>query len=121
MSDETEKQLDRMRRVMGKLSREGRAREFEAVAEAYRVLKRERMEAVEVEQRAASLARRSVRAQEARERPRAWRLPPGFGVSPLARERARSGWRPRVEPTAPAGGLNPWRGRSPMEEKIWRP
>lgn len=121
MADEADVRLARMRRVMAKLQRAGRVREFEAVAAAYAALKAEGMERVEREQRAAVRARRArERAVEARERPGVWRLPRGF-ASPLAAERARQGWRAREEPQHPGHGLSPWRRPSPMSERIWRP
>lgn len=121
MADEVEQRLDRMRRALVKLRREGRVREFEAVAVAYRALKGEHVERVHVERREQVRARRAQqRAVEEPVRPRSWRFPAGFS-SPLAAERARSGWQERREPTVPAGGLRPWRRGSLMETQIWRP
>jgi hypothetical protein len=119
---EADVRLERMRKAMAKLSREGREREFAAVAEAYAVLKREQMEAAEREHMERARARRAVRkAVRPVEEPERWRRPRGFGTSPLAAQRAREG-RPVVAPQVPAGGhLSPWRGGSPMEERIWRP
>jgi hypothetical protein len=119
MAEDAAERLARMRRVMVRLRRQGRVEEFEAVATAYSALKRQQMERAEEEGRAAVRARRAQqRTEEERVRPARWRLPYGFS-SPLARERARSGWRPREEPVVPAGGLRPWRSWSPMEEKLW--
>ncbi len=121
MADEADEQLARMRRAMGKLAREGRQREFDAVAEAYAALKRERMEQAEQEHMERVRARRAVRAAERPSvEPRRWRLPRGFGVSPLAVQRARE---PRPEWVVPVGrrALQPWRRGSPMSEQIWRP
>jgi hypothetical protein len=122
MAEETDARLARMRRALVKLRREGREREFAAVAEAYAGLKREQMERVEEEQRAAARARAAVRRAE---RPvegvsGRWRLPRGF-ASPLAAQRAREASSGRVVPVGrPA--LNPWgRGWSPAQEQIWRP
>lgn len=122
MAEETDARLARMRRALVKLRREGREREFEAVAEAYAGLKREQMERVEEEQRAAAraraVARRAERASEASSG--RWRLPRGF-ASPLAARRAREaapGW------VVPVGrpALSPWRrGGGPASEVIWRP
>lgn len=123
MADEVEKRLAKMRQALVKLQREGREKEFRVVADAYARLKAEEMARVEREQREQTRARRAaVRAEEARVRPERWRLPAGFGVSPLAAQRAREGYRPREEPVRPAGGLNPWRryGGS-MAQQIWRP
>lgn len=114
--------LAKMRKVMAKLQREGRQKEFSAVAEAYAGLKREQMERAEEEGRAAARARAVARrAEQPVEGPERWRLPRGFGVSPLAAQRAReasSGW------VVPVGrpALSPWgRGWSPAQEQIWRP
>lgn len=123
MSEETVERLARMRRAMVKLHRQGRVREFEAVASAYASLKAELVERVHEEQRAQARARVAARRAEQGEREVSgrWRLPAGFS-SPLAARRAREGWRPRVEPTGPAGGLRPWgRSWSPVSEVIWRP
>lgn len=119
MVEETDAQLARMRRALVKLRREGREREFGAVAEAYRSLKVQQMEAAEAERREAARARRAaeaaVRPPEGR-----WRLPRGFR-SPLAVQRARTAVRPREEPRAAEGGVSPWREVSPMQERVWRP
>lgn len=122
MADEVDEKLAKMRRAMGKLSRQGRTKEFEALSVAYAELKKSVMERAEVEQREQARARRAaLRAQRPVERSGRWKLPAGFGVSPLAAQRARSGG-PREEPTMPAGGLRPWRRYgSPMQEQIWRP
>lgn len=125
MADETDARLAKMRRALAKLRREGREREFGVVASAYGALKAEQMARAEEEGRAAARARAEARrAQVVRGRPvpsGVWRLPRGFS-SPLAAERARSGWRPREEPSHPGYGLNPWRrSGGPMSERIWRP
>ncbi|GKQ37184.1 hypothetical protein [Streptomyces sp. A012304] len=122
MADEVEARLDRMRRAMVKMRREGRQAEFDALVVAYEALKAEHVERVHEERRQAARARRAPqRAVEEPVRAELWRLPRGF-ASPLAAERARSGWRPREEPVVPAGALSPWRrGGSPMGERIWRP
>lgn len=121
MAEDVMERLARMRRAMVRLQRAGRRREFDVLASAYAALKAEQMERAEEEGRAAARARAAAqRAQVARVRPARWRLPYGFS-SPLARERARLGWRAREEPTVPAGGLRPWREQSLMETRIWRP
>ncbi|MDX3570807.1 hypothetical protein [Streptomyces sp. ID05-47C] len=118
MAEDAVERLARMRRAMVKMQRAGRQREFDVLAAEYARLKAEQMERAEAEQQAAVRARRAV--QVVRERPGRRRLPYGFS-SPLAAERARSGWRPREEPTVPAGGLRPWREQSLMATQIWRP
>ncbi|MDQ0831941.1 hypothetical protein QF032_003785 [Streptomyces achromogenes] len=120
MAEDAAERLARMRRVMVRLRRQGRVEEFEAVAAAYSALKRQQMERAEEEGRAAVRARRAQQRAEEPVRSGAWRLPYGFS-SPLARERARSGWRAREEPVVPAGGLRPWRSRSLAQTRIWRP
>lgn len=121
MAEETVERLARMRRVMGKLQRAGRQREFEAVASAYARLKAAQMERAEEEGRVAARVRRAQRgAREPVEEPQRWKLPRGF-ASPLAAERARSGWQERRESVAPVGGLRPWRRGSLMETRVWRP
>lgn len=122
MAEETVERLARMRRAMGRMLREGRTKEFEALAAAYASLKAEHVVRVHEEQRAAARARRAQqRAVTVQEGPKPWRLPRGFGTSPLAQQRAREGWRPRVEPTAPASA-GPWRGGwHPASERVWRP
>lgn len=123
MGDEVEVRLARMRRALVKLSREGREREFQAVAVAYRSLKAEAMEAAEAERREAARARRAVGASVRssgglRER---WRLPRGF-ASPLAAQRAAAGFgREPMVPDSRRPALRPWRQVSPMEQQIWRP
>lgn len=123
MADEADVRLARMRRALAKLSREGREREFAAVAAAYAELKRQRMEAAEAERREAVRARRAavpaVRPSGGvRER---WRLPRGF-ASPLAAQRAAAGFeRGPVVPDSRRPVLSPWRGSHPMAEVVWRP
>lgn len=123
MADETDVQLARMRRAMAKLSREGRAREFAAVAEAYRALKTEAMEEAERERIAAVRARIAARAAERPSpEPERWRLPRGFGTSPLAAQRAREGAdRGVLVPDSRRPALNPWRRGNPASEVIWQP
>lgn len=125
MADETEKRLAKMRRALAKLRREGREREFGAVASAYAALKAEQMARAEEEGRAAARARAEARrARVVRGRPvpsGVWRLPRGF-ASPLAAQRARGIGVPREEPSHPGYGLRPWRrSGGPMSEVIWRP
>lgn len=121
MVDEVEARLSRMRRAMAKMVSEGREREFEALDKAYQVLARERdqgeaarLRAERVQVRRAAAARPSVAS-------RRWKLPAGFGRSPLARERDRQG-RPEV-PVVPVGrpALSPWRRGPLMSEQVWRP
>lgn len=122
MGDGTDEQLARMRRAMGKLLREGRQREFDAVAAAYAALKREGMERAEEEHRETVRARRAARgAERPSVEPRRWRLPRGFGVSPLAQQRAREGVRDVSVVPVGRRALQPWRRGAPMSEQIWRP
>lgn len=121
-AEEREERLVKLRRRMGRALKRGDAAGYERLSAAYASLKAEHVlrthEEYVAERRA---ARAAVRAQEAAVAPARWRLPRGF-ASPLAAERARSGWRPREEPVAPAGGLRPWRrGGGPMSEVVWRP
>lgn len=119
---EREERLAVLRKRMAKAARRRDAGRYEELKAEHDRLKAVHVEQSHAEQREAARMRRAAeRAREERERPRPWRLPPGF-ASPLAAERARSGWRPREEPVAPAGGLRPWRrGGSLMETRIWRP
>jgi hypothetical protein len=122
MADGAEKRLAKMRQAMAKLRREGREKEFTAVAEAYAALKREQMERAEEELREQARVRAAARrAERVREGPERWRLPRGFGVSPLAAQRAREG-RPEV-PVVPVGrpALSPWRRSHPASEVVWEP
>ncbi|WP_159053356.1 hypothetical protein [Streptomyces regalis] len=122
--DEVDVRLGKLRKAMVRMRRAGRQAEFAALADAYATLKREQMEAAEREHIERARARRAVReAVRPVERPGRWRLPRGFGVSPLAAERAREG-RSEGGPQVPYGGhLSPWMtGRwSPMQTRIWRP
>lgn len=121
MAEVREAELSKVFKRMGRAARRGDVARFEELRAEHDRLKAEHVVLSHEEQRAEARARRAAqRAEEVRERPRAWRLPPGFS-SPLARERARSGWRPREEPSAPAGGLSPWRRGSLMSEVVWRP
>jgi hypothetical protein len=121
-AEEREEQLVKLRRRMGRLLRRGETAEFDRLSAEYGRLKAEHVTRTHEEYVAARrAARAAVRAQERVEGPRRWRLPRGF-ASPLAAERARSGVRPREEPTMPTGGLRPWRRYgSPASEVIWRP
>lgn len=123
MAEETEVRLAKMRRALAKLRREGRLREFDAVAEAYQALKRQQMERAEEERRAEARARRApapaVRPSGGARR--VWRLPRGF-ASPLAAQRAAQGFeREPLVPDSRRPALNPWRGSHPMTDVVWRP
>ena len=123
MADETAAKLAKLRKAMVKMQRAGRQREFDALASAYASLKAQQMEQAEQEHRAPMRARRAAqRPVEAQERVNPWRLPAGFGTSPLAQQRAREGRR-EGGPQVPARGhLSPWRGGwHPASEQIWRP
>ena len=117
---EREAGLEKLRRRMGRAARRGEAGELERLAGEYAKLKAEHSAASDAEMKAVMRARRArERAQVADRRPEPWRLPAGFGVSPLAAVRARGG-RPREEPVKPAGGLSPWRrGDRGMRERLW--
>ncbi|NGO43784.1 hypothetical protein [Streptomyces ureilyticus] len=119
---EREEQLVKLRHRMGKALRRGEMAEYDRLSASYGRLKSAHVLKVHEEHvagRRAAVAER--RAQQRAEVPKRWKLPSGFS-SPLAAERARSGWRPREEPVAPAGGLRPWRRYgSPMSERIWKP
>jgi hypothetical protein len=119
---EREAELARLRKQLRKAGRRGDRAEYERLSALYARQKAVHVGAVHAEHIAERRAARvAQRAQEARERVKPWRLPYGF-LSPLAAERARSGWRPREEPVRPAYGLNPWRrSGGPMTERIWRP
>lgn len=117
-----EAELARVFKRMGRAARRGDAGRYEELRRRHERLKAEHVTLSHEEQREQARARRAaVRAQEAQQRPERWRLPAGFGMSPLARERARTGVRPREEPRHPGHGLSPWRSVSPMEQRIWRP
>lgn len=120
---EREEQLAGLRRRMEKAARQGHTVRYEELRQEHDRLKAVHVERSHEEQRAAARARAMARRAERQEREVSgrWRLPPGFS-SPLAARRAREGWRPRVEPVAPPGGLRPWgRSWSPVSEVIWRP
>jgi hypothetical protein len=122
-AEERERELVKLRRRMGRLLRRGEMAEFDRLSAVYAAQKAEHVTAVHQEhvaaRRAAVAARR---AQEAAVAPRRWRLPAGFGRSPLAQQRDRQGC--AVVPVVPVGrpALSPWRrGGSPASEVIWRP
>lgn len=123
MTEDVEARLARMRKAMAKMTAEGREREFDALDKAYQVLQRERDEQEAARLRAARVEVRRVAAVRPSEPSRRWRLPRGFGTSPLAAQRAREG-RPDVPvvPDSRRRALSPWRryGGS-MSEQIWRP
>ncbi|MBP5915744.1 hypothetical protein F3K34_27160 [Streptomyces sp. LBUM 1486] len=120
-AEEREEQLVKLRRRMGRLLRRGETAEFDRLSAEYGRLKGEHVLKVHEEHVAARRALRAAqRVQQRVEGPKRWKLPRGF-ASPLAAERARSGVRPREEPSMLAGGLHPWRRAHPMAERIWRP
>lgn len=119
---EREEQLGVLRKRMRRAARRGEAEVLEQLSAEYAELKAEHVVRSHEERIAEVRARAAARrAERAVERPERWRLPAGFGTSPLAAERARTGWRPREEPVRPARGLQPWRRGSLMETRIWRP
>lgn len=121
-AEEREERLAVLRRRLGKVLRRGESAEYDRLKAEYDRLKAEHVMASHSEVKAAMRARRAEeRAQQAREAPKRWKLPRGFGRSPLARERDRLGPAP-VAPQIPPGGLSPWRrGGGPMSEVVWRP
>jgi hypothetical protein len=121
--EEREEQLNALWKRMGKAVRRGDTARYEKLRAEHDRLKAEHIALSHAEMKAAMRARRAAeRAQRVQERPERWRLPAGFGTSPLAQQRAREG-RPEV-PVIPVGrrALSPWRRSwSPMSEQIWRP
>lgn len=116
-----EAELAKVFKRMGKAARRGDAARYEELRAEHGRLKAEHVVLSHEERRAEARARRAaVRAQEAAVGPARWRLPRGF-ASPLAAERARTGWRERREPRHPGYGLRPWREVAPGERQIWRP
>lgn len=121
-AEEREQELVRLRRRMGRLLRRGESAEFDRLSALYAAQKAAHVQRTHeeyvAERRAAVAARR---AQVALEAPRRWRLPAGFGRSPLAQQRDRGG-RPEV-PVVPVGrpALSPWRRGSLMSARVWRP
>jgi hypothetical protein len=119
---EREEQLAVLRKRMARAARRGHMDRYEELRQEHDRLKARHVELSHEEQRAAARVRAVARRAQERPLPSGrWRLPPGFGVSPLAAQRARAGWRPRVEPSVPAGGLRPWRRGPSMSERIYRP
>lgn len=121
-SEEREAVLSQLRKRMAKAARRKDMGRYAELRAEHDRLKAEHVTLSHEEQRAEARARRAAqRAEAAAVAPARWRLPRGF-ASPLAAERARSGWRPREEPSMLAGGLRPWRRYGgPMSDVIWRP
>lgn len=120
-AEEREAQLSRLRKRMARAARREDLAGFAKLKAEHDRLKSAHVEASHAEMKAAMRARRvRERAQAAAVEPQRWRLPAGFGRSPLAQQRDRSGG-PREEPRGPEGGLRPWRRGSPAAEVIWRP
>lgn len=124
-AEERQQQLVKLRRKMGKVLRRGDTAEYDRLTSLYGRLKGEHAQLVHEEyvaERRAAVAARRAQEQAEREARKPWRLPRGFGASPLAQQRAREG-RP-VAPMVPDSrrpALNPWRRGSSMSEIIWRP
>jgi hypothetical protein len=121
---EREEQLNLLWKRMGRAVRRGDTARYEELRAEHTELKEEHIALSHAEVKATMRARRvRERAQEAAVEPQRWKLPRGFGVSPMAAQRAREG-RPEV-PVVPVGrpALSPWRtGRwSAMQTQIWRP
>lgn len=120
-AEEREAQLSRLRKRMATAARRKDMDRYAELKAEHDSAKAAHVEASHAEMKAQMRARRvRERAQEAAEEPQRWRLPAGFGRSPLAQQRDRSGG-PREEPRGPEGGLRPWRRGSPAAEVIWRP
>lgn len=123
-AEEREAALEQLRRRMGRALRRGETAEYERLAAAYATRKAEHAAASLAEYQREVRARRAVReaerAREASSRP--WRLPRGFGASPLVAQRAREGAdRGLLVPDSRRPALSPWRGGHPAAEVIWRP
>jgi hypothetical protein len=120
---EREAELDALRKRVRKAGRRGDKAEFDRLSAAYARLKAEHVTLTHEEYVAERRAVRAAqKALEARERPKPWKLPRGFGVSPLAVQRAREGRAEVVVPDSRRRALSPWRRSwSPMQERIWRP
>lgn len=119
---ERERQLNLLWKRMGRAVRRGDTARYEELRAEHTELKAEHIALSHAEMKAAMRARKvAERAQRPVEAPRRWKLPARFGMSPLARERARGG-RSEV-PVIPVGrpALSPWRRGSSMSEQIWRP
>lgn len=122
MAEEIEVRLSRMRRAMAKMAAEGREAEFAALDTAYEALKRERDTQERARLQAERVRVRRAAAERAVEEPQRWRLPRGFGRSPLAQARDRDGRREVQIVSVSRRGLSPWRRYgSSMSEVIWRP
>lgn len=117
-----EEHLGVLRKRVRRAAKRGDKAEFERLSEEYAAAKAAHVLASHVEAKEQVRARRAQeRAEVAQERPERWRLPAGFGTSPLAAQRAREG---RAEvPVVPVGrpALAPWRRGSLMAEVVWRP
>lgn len=119
---EREEQLVKLRRRMGRALRRGEAAEFDRLSAVYERLKGEHAQLVHEEWVAERWAAVVARRAEGRvERPERWRLPAGFGQSPLAAQRARGARSGVVVPDSRRPALSPWRRGSLMAEVIWRP
>lgn len=114
-----EEQLAALRKQMSRALRRGEQGEFDRLRASYDRLKDEHVMASHREMKSAM---RAQRAQVAPVASRRWRLPRGFGTSPLARERAMQPFVPEALQVPARGHLSPWRrGGSPMAERVWRP
>jgi hypothetical protein len=119
---EREAELAKLRKRVRKAGRGGDRKEFERLSAEYAERKAEHVTLSHAEMKAAMRARRAAaRAERAQERAEQWKLPRGFGTSPMAAQRAREG-RPGGGPQVPSGGLRPWREEwGSMGSVIWRP
>ncbi len=121
-AEEREARLSQLRKRMARAARRVDMDRYGELKAEHDRLKDEHVMASHAEAKAAMRARRvRERAQVAAVESQRWRLPPGFGRSPGAAQRAREG-RP-VVPVVPVGrpALSPWRRGHPMLERVWRP
>lgn len=121
-SEEREAVLSQLRKRMAKAARRKDMDRYAELRAEHDRLKAEHVTLSHKEQRAEARARRAAqRAEAAAVAPKRWRPPPGFGRSPMARERDRMGPVPGA-PQVPPGGLRPWRrSGGSMSDVIWRP
>lgn len=119
---EREAELARVWKRMGRAARRGDFARYEELKAEHDRLKAAHVTLSHEERREEARARVAARrAQEARERPERWRLPAGFGQSPLAAQWARGARSGVVVPDSRRPALSPWRRGSLMAEVIWRP
>ena len=119
-SDGVDEQLATLRKQIGKALRRGDQVELGKLRDLYARLKREGMEQAERDHMARVRASRVARQAPQPASSGRWRLPAGFGRSPLAVERDRRPPEPEPEQIPHGGHVSPWRrGGSPASEVIW--